>query len=844
MGVSWKLAINYLRSNRKRTFVLSTCIIISTILITTILLLIESYKECQITNIRNMANWEVGYSEITYEEACLIEKHYNVKEISIIRNLENSNIMYLDKNALNNFAKNNLVSGRLPEKNNEVICDEYIGHDIGETIKDGEQNYTVVGLIKGINLPFNNLNEYITLLDRTQLKNTDKVDITILSKNIENIYSDYFDIYYMLPTYRENAESSLDNKVLYNKELLEYANVLDYTSEFQYNIYAVEGIFIGIIIIASVIYIYSVINISIVERKRYWGILNSIGATTKQMKRSIRVEILIILLITVPIGIFLGICIDLLLITIINNILPQYATAYTYIFNIFNTNENINVVIPISTIGMSILIIVITVYVASIIPIEKITKTGTIYLIRGSRKSTRLKKNRKKSSTLLKPNGIEKNLALKNIEQYKSRYSAIIFSLIVCIALIIVSNYYIKSTSDKSYVSDYNYHINISYSPEVDGELSEKVIHDIKKSGLATKIIGNNITKFNLLINKNNISEEEKNFSKKIYNRDDFYAHVNGIYSSNEYNEFIDTYYINIDLITLDDDSYKSYLEQLGINELAENECIFVDWMKEKTKYYDGMRLTTFQEGDEIVLQDMIPGTNNLENLYDTIAKIKIKKITDKFPTERGSVAIIMSDSGLEYVKKRMYGEDYYNDTKYENISLNIKNIEDIEALIAQLRIKYNNNDIVGVAQASQEDIDSAELFKNIFIYSFISVIILIGFLNMYNATNSNIEIRKREAVSLITIGMQQKQITKMIFIENLICGLLALILGITAGISISYIIYYKSIDALIYTFSVPWEGVIISIIGIVLVSIISTLQIKNKIFLNDLVETLKREEV
>ena len=200
MGVSWKLAINYLRSNRKRTFVLSTCIIISTILITTILLLIESYKECQITNIRNMANWEVGYSEITYEEACLIEKHYNVKEISIIRNLENSNIMYLDKNALNNFAKNNLVSGRLPEKNNEVTCDEYIGHDIGETIKDGEQNYTVVGLIKGINLPFNNLNEYITLLDRTQLKNTDKVDITILSKNIENIYSDYFDIYYMLPT--------------------------------------------------------------------------------------------------------------------------------------------------------------------------------------------------------------------------------------------------------------------------------------------------------------------------------------------------------------------------------------------------------------------------------------------------------------------------------------------------------------------------------------------------------------------------------------------------------------------------------------------------------------------
>lgn len=48
MGVSWKLAFNYLKNNKKRCFILSISILISTILITTILLLFNSYKEYKI----------------------------------------------------------------------------------------------------------------------------------------------------------------------------------------------------------------------------------------------------------------------------------------------------------------------------------------------------------------------------------------------------------------------------------------------------------------------------------------------------------------------------------------------------------------------------------------------------------------------------------------------------------------------------------------------------------------------------------------------------------------------------------------------------------------------------
>ena len=141
MGVSWKLALNYLKNNKKRTYILSACILISTILITTMLLLIDSYRECQISSIRKKANWEVGYNGITYEEACTLEKHTNVKEISVIYDkgviktessihLNNINIdismklVGYDNNALKNLVKNNVIEGRLPENSSEIVCDE------------------------------------------------------------------------------------------------------------------------------------------------------------------------------------------------------------------------------------------------------------------------------------------------------------------------------------------------------------------------------------------------------------------------------------------------------------------------------------------------------------------------------------------------------------------------------------------------------------------------------------------------------------------------------------------------------------------------------------------------
>lgn len=387
MNGPFKLAINYIKLHKKNTFAISACVLISTIFITVTLLLIDSYREYMVASERNNGNWEVEYKQITYNDAKRIESHDNVKEISVMSKIDEITtddiinqieIMGYDNNALNNLIKNSLLDGCLPSNSKELIG-QIGSYKIGEKfISNKNIEYTIVGIVDYNN--FINQNQLITLLDRNQLKEEDKVNVTVLSNNIKKIYNDYYDIYYSINSYNK---VNLDEMTKYNKTLLEYEGIVDYVSDSQKDIYIVEGIFIGIIIISSMIFIYFFININLIERKKYFGILKSIGMTTKQMKRTIRIELLIILSITIPLGIAIGIIIDYLILTLVNNIAPEiYISIQNILGNVTSFNETINIVIPINTLGIAIIIIIATVFITSFIPIRRVAKKSPMDLIR------------------------------------------------------------------------------------------------------------------------------------------------------------------------------------------------------------------------------------------------------------------------------------------------------------------------------------------------------------------------------------------------------------------------------------------------------------------------------
>ena len=862
MGVALKLAINYLKNNKKRTFIISLCILISTILITTILLFLDSYKEYIITAERNNSNWEVSYNGITYEEACTIEKHSNVKEISVMHEIgsaksidKDRNLKYtiigFDENAMKNLIKNNLMQGRFPENSTEVICQNgefKIGDKLIQTLENGEnKEYIVVGTV--FYSDFIDSFQVITLLDRAELNNTDTVNITVLSNNIKQIYDDYFDIYYQLSSYRNQNGSSLENMTRYNENLLEYEGVLDYVSNFQKGIYAIEGIFIGIVVISSMIFIYSVVNISIIERKKYFGILKSIGTTSKQMRRSIRAELFIILFIVIPLGVLIGIGLDCLLITVVNNIFPDLSTSNDGFLRIFQVKEEMNVAIPFSTLGFSIIIIILATYLSSVVPIKKISRTQAISLIKQNWKYVHIKKRKHKEKS--KEKNIEKKLAFKNIERYKSRYTAIIMSLVISITLIIVSNYYITNIVENAYRAEYNYEISLYYRIDKYGDLSEKIIDDIQEAKIADKIILNYTTTKSLLVPIEKISDEEKELGKKIYGGDyKLYPHFRALYTE-DYTEVLNVSCLQIDVVELNDDALNNYFKRIGIDKLEDDECILVDYSNIKTKYYNSIKFTNYKDGDFLTIG------NGSYDILEKNTNIKVKKVTNLLPSNlplRISNTLIIVNRGIaDKIYDRINGlEENAREFNADSISLWVKDIEEADALVQQLKEKYNLTSepteseefIEERSYEGNEDAIKLDLLINIFIYSFIGIITLVGIINMYNAINSSLETRKREIVRLVTIGMEEKQINKMIFLENAICCVLALILGIAIGALASYVLYFLNIDFTWYAFKIPWTSVIVSILGITLVTIISTIYLKKKIFLDDLMEVLRKEEI
>lgn len=426
-------------------------------------------------------------------------------------------------------------------------------------------------------------------------------------------------------------------------------------------------------------------------------------------------------------------------------------------------------------------------------------------------------------------------------------------SLVMSIILIIVSNYYFSNIMINTYQSGYNYGIDIQYSKDEYDDLTETIINDIREADITDRVLSMQEYLYYILIEKENISDAEKEFNKRLYGEDiGIYMHFDAIFKS-DYKEILNTYNKPISIITLNDDVYNKYLNQIGVDRLDNNECILVDYLNEKTKYYDGIRITNYKEGDEITIKSSM--TTNIEDLYNNTAKLKIKKISKEVPKEiynlQGAPMIIGNKNILYNVNKQMFKEDYDNSQmfNFDTIMLQVDNIENINKFIEYMRLKYNLNEydiendnnpdnyksIYGQEYIEQYIIKRENLLRNFFIYGFIGIITLIGILNMYNAINTSLESRKRDIVRLITVGMEERQINKMILIENIICGVLSLILGITIGVVISYIIYYMFIDYWIYLFKIPWSSIIISIIGICLIIFIGTTYLKKKIFASDL---------
>ena len=186
--------------------------------------------------------------------------------------------------------------------------------------------------------------------------------------------------------------------------------------------------------------------------------------------------------------------------------------------------------------------------------------------------------------------------------------------------------------------------------------------------------------------------------------------------------------------------------------------------------------------------------------------------------------------------------QEYYKNLELipEQLALNTKSAITLEDDIKKLNSNISLNNIF---ERKREE-KSMVILYSIFLYGFITVITLIGVTNIFNTISANITLRQREFAILKSIGMTKKEFNRMINLETIFYSFKALFYGIILGILGSYIIYLGFATNYDKGFIIPLKAILISIIAVILlVFIIMKYSIK-KINKQDIIETIRKENV
>ncbi|MDE5872563.1 MAG: FtsX-like permease family protein [Lachnospiraceae bacterium] len=285
--------------------------------------------------------------------------------------------------------------------------------------------YTVVGFME---MPFYEKEEAaaytgITLLDDKLFADVDLLNVTMM---FDLDYGNY-DSMEGHDAIKKIAGSST---IEFNDYLLMFSgNSSDSTMNTLVNMMTV--FFVVLIILASVLLIYNVFNMSFRERCRYLGMLSSVGATSRQKKSSIYYEAFSLLIPAIPIGIILGIGVVLGGM----NLLKPFILKFMSFFRLEQTLP-VTLMVSWRAIAVIIIISVLTVLVSAFLPAKKIGKIGAVESIRndGNNKN----KIYKMKNNSIKMFGAEGLLAGSTLKRQRRKKKSISLAVVIFMVILLV----------------------------------------------------------------------------------------------------------------------------------------------------------------------------------------------------------------------------------------------------------------------------------------------------------------------------------------------------------------------------------------------------------------------
>ena len=848
MSILNDLTIKNLKLNKKRTIVTIVGIILSTALMVGIGLLFSSFQDYMIREtISYNGKYEAEYGDVSLDKLNSIDKkdfsYFYQKPIGFSK-FDSANeykpYIYISSVDKEYFNELHLISGRFAENDSELVISNHINTNGGASYKIGDIITLKYGerVIEGVNTLANN--EYY---EEETLNIVGEKTYTIVGIVERSNFEDYSASGYSTFTLDMNDKDGTANVfVMFNnkkkiiKQSEDLAKKLGYNNAISYNstLLALYGestygnimksmitmivIMLSLVSIGCIVVIYNSFAISVMERKKEFGLLSSIGATKKQLSYTVFFEALI----EGIIGIILGICGAYIgigtVILIINNLIGDILVL------------KLNLVTNIVFIIIPVIFMILVIFISALVPSRRAAKVSPIEAIR---QNDDIKINKKKIKTgklVNKLFGIEGEIALKNIKRNKKKYRVTIVSLFISIVLFISFSSYMNYTIDtaSSVMGEVPYDYQISYFGDDNDIDALDKISEIIKSNDVKEYVSYSASNLSIIGNYT-YSDEYLDFYKSAYGDDGIKALTNLKYQ-----------YISIYI--LDDISYNKYKELIGLDKdsvILLNKFKGVSYGNNKRVNYD---IPVINNGD---INIKICNFDDNDEDVDT-TKYCNKKIDNIFITNKSFDLIeefsYMSDFKL-IVNKKLYDNISDSGTHYTQFNIISDNTDNIDKLTKELD-KYDNVNYTNVKE-SMKQANNMILVIKILMYGFIGLVTLIGVTSVFNTISTSMALRKREFAVLRSIGLTRKGFNKILFFESLFFGLKSLIYAIPVSLGVTIIIHYALADMMsINSIVIPWKAIIISIVSVFVIVLLTMMYSTSKIKKHNIIEQIREENI
>lgn len=801
-----EIVFKYIKSYKSRSLAIVLSVVLASALIVGVGTLSRSAQQADLDMLkRETGKYHAYFKDINKDQLKIVKNGKDIKDIGITSYYASSdvgeklpiNILYSDENYLN--IDTELLKGRFPKDKNEVVVEEWILNSMGlepklnQEItfklygKEKPETFKVVGILKDrykdksigrcemfLGLDESKLNNFIAHVEFNENSN--------ISENISNI--------------TKEANLNKEKQVGVNSMLADSASNNGRLDTESKTTAIILSLFAGLVV-------YSIYTTSIYQRIRDYGVLRAIGATNLKVFLLMLYELLTLSIVSIPIGIILGI-------------------GGAQLFNKFAGNiqfegpvKETPFVIPTQVILLSIICILLVMFIISILTYMKTRKISPIEAIRKNFNKDKIKRSNFIISRLSKNISATKNISLKNIFRNKKAFIMIMFSMSIGGIMIIKTDYSLAGSEvrdESQYKELYwqgDFMLSVNGSIDEENGLKDADIKDIKNINGIDKVETAKILYSRMPVKKDDIlnmqfyeSESKGGYIGKVLNglliedkENDGYLLKQKLKGYND--EMLDE--LNNYVISGDINKEKMKSENLAVVYVPHAYQPYEDYKD----YYDvgdytyGKPIVDIKVGDtvkvkypkgKIDIEKYWQGKDNYE--YDEY-EFKVGAIVD-YPYADDSM--YSGENGVDVIISDNQFKNITNLDNYDLVYTTMKDGADHKAINKQLGKIGSKVPGTTTVDMIKDKEDNAKMDEKFLIYNYgiVAVIFVISILNIINNVSYNLTSRTNEFGMLRAVGISDKDFKNMIIYEGLLYGVFSSIIVVVLGILLQINMYKK----------------------------------------------------